>query len=379
MIYPILILIIFMLHILFPIQNIFFGVDSQLIFDIPVTYLWGPQVSYMILNLAMILVAFITLTTLIKTPIKLREYRYNTSRVRGLAVYYFFTYLVMLIMWYLILKHGFNYGAVAVDRVNYSFLIELRLFAYLGFLFLALNFPSSIVTSKSKVTIALFVLTVVIFQTRSILAEIFFIGIALYLTSSRDHFRFIHFCMIFPIFFLPNLFVFLRQDTNFIENFGELFQFEYLILINNILAASIEYAVANNEGNIEFFNQLFLVIPSPIRGLLNINAENNQFYADIAASGGVTSGGFSLIGQLYVYFGYLFIVPLGLLLIHLRFCYLNFFYLKPKTNFHQIAFPLVLAILVLGLRNDFGVVLKQIVQLFLVCSLLNLFLRAKVQ
>jgi hypothetical protein len=183
--------------------------------------------------------------------------------------------------------------------------------------------------------------------------------------------------MFLPVFFLPNLFVFLRQDTNFIENFGELFKFEYLILINNILAASIEYAGMSHEANLEFFNQLWLVIPSPIRGLLNINATNNQFYEGIAASGGVTSGGFSLIGQLYVYFGYLFIVPMGLLFIHLRFCYLNFFYLKPKTNFHQIAFPLVLSILVLGLRNDFGVVLKQIVQLFLVCSLLNLLLRAK--
>lgn len=366
-----------MLHILFPVQNIFFGIESQLLFGIPINYMFGHNESYTILVIAVMVVICILLTRLIQTPIRLNEYRYMTSYSRGLLVYYFFSYLVVTSIWFLILKHGFNYGLMAIDRSNYSIFIEMRIFAYLGYLFLVFNFPIQANSKFFKFTSLLFFVTVVLFQARSILAELFFIIGSVYLIQSKDRFSFVKFALILPVFFIPNLFIFIRQGSSLFENFGELFQFEYLILINNIMAASITYE--DISSNTDFFKQLFLIIPSPIRSLLEIEATNNNFYEDIAAIGNVTSGGFSLLGQLYIYFNYFFIIPIGILLLKLRYYYLHFFHVSPRVNFHQIAFPILLAIFILGLRNDFGVVLKQIIQLLIVCSFLNYYLRIKLR
>jgi hypothetical protein len=109
---------------------------------------------------------------------------------------------------------------------------------------------------------------------------------------------------------------------------------------------------------------LKLIIPSFLRNTLGIET-HKEILAYTALDAGSSGGGFSLLAELYMNFGYcscIFFVFAGMML-----SYFNnrIFYKKEVSLLYSIG-PLVYAYFILAFRNDLAVFIKQVVQLFII-------------
>jgi hypothetical protein len=365
------------MHILFPVLNIIYNVDSQEYFGMAITYNFDIETSYKILKLASVFIFITILVRFINFGTKHKEY----YRINYESILYLFAFINLVVTTAMIVhsfNNQFNYGLISGNRHEISFLIELRVLSLLMLIFILdnLNFYNK----KQKILIALSVLAysigILLFQTRGILAEFFVILFMISRIKKFDSFDFKILIITSVLIFMPNLFVYSRMGINFYENIDQLFSFEYLIVFNNILGAALDYQ--SRDFEFTFINQLWLIIPSFIRSILDLNSSNNEFYESVAANGGVTSGGFSLLGQLYIDFGIFYPLVIFVIMFIFHFHYKSFFLRKHNgLNFFNYIFPLFFLIIMLGLRNDFGVVLKQIFQLYIVAAFLNVFMRLK--
>ena len=147
------------------------------------------------------------------------------------------------------------------------------------------------------------------------------------------------------------------------------------MILDKFLGAAIDTGYQAKEA-LSFLPQLGLIIPSPIRNLLEIQATNTDYIEDLSEAAEVYGGGFSLVAQMYTDFGWFSPLVFGLL--GLLIGRVN--YQASKVGRVKLLYataPLLYSIFILTFRNDFGVFLKYTIQLFMMAVVLNFLLRIR--
>ncbi|ELI6450160.1 hypothetical protein RRM63_003562, partial [Photobacterium damselae] len=188
-------------------------------------------------------------------------------------------------------------------------------------------------------------------------------------------------CLFMP--FVPNLIVMFRfyKIYGWEDIFNYFFNFEYLTLFNLIVSEVIHRYTSYNDflfGS-TYLASLKLIIPSFLRELLSISVDRGADISNVRLDAGVSGGGFSLVGELYMNFGLFSFIPV--------FIYsfaLNSYLYKIVSKFNSgkyislfyCIFPLVLIMSILSLRNDTSSLIKYTLQLFIISGVFYIAFKA---
>jgi hypothetical protein len=293
-------------------------------------------------------------------------------------------YLVFFILFGLagIIKNGFNYHQLVAYREAFNILFEFRIVGHL----LISNFILSgkRFTNFQVFLLFLYIFILVAFQARSTIMEFVLIFGLSFVILKRDKIKMNYILILISLsLLLPNLFVIVRYwPLPFEEVVSNFFKFEYKLLFNLILIEAID---AYNEvmllGDTFLSSTFSLLVPSFLRGIFDITIVKSDIYADLSRDAGILGGGFSLLGELFINFGWyswIYFMLNGFVLSYWRGKLLKqcaFF--KESVNFMQSGYALFLAATILSFRNDLGVYMKYIFQLLIVMLILNLIYRRK--
>lgn len=267
---------------------------------------------------------------------------------------------------------GSNYWVLAEFRADYRFIFEARiLFLVPLILWVCENGPRK---RKSVFVFFLFYTSIIVlYQARSVVIEFLMVLIlALFYTRTAGFNKLwkkvvaLGALLVAPIFF--NLFVVVRYWSILgSESFNYVFLFEYLYLFNLIGLEFFERS-AHVETPMTVNNSLILLVPSFMREFLEIELQKSPVYQSLSSAAGVHGGGFSLPIEMFLNFGnYVFCLCL------LAGVMLGWVYKCSRLSRSPLILILYLFFLVyimLGLRNDMGVLLKQIVYLFFLSGFL---------
>jgi hypothetical protein len=177
---------------------------------------------------------------------------------------------------------------------------------------------------------------------------------------------------------VPNLIVLGRMgfpsDPELLMN--GLFSFEYSTLFNNILSEAILRG-REVHGGLTFIPDLILLIPSPLRALFGIQAATSDYQSILLSEAGVFGGGFSFVGEMYSNFAWLAPLVFGILGALIGKMNAGAARVGRVPVFYAVA-PLLYVSFILAFRNDFGVFLKTVIQLFIVAILIDILRRLRV-
>jgi hypothetical protein len=348
-----------------------FGIDSQQFAGGTIKFIFDTEHVYSILRLSAVSIFAMFLAFV--TPIKFvfPDHRINRKGVQ--AGFYIFAIPLLLFVFYKVTTSGFNYGIMATEREKYNFLIELRVIPYL--LFIQHASQRHISTSlffKIIAIVALF--SLIFFQARSILFEIFLIIACLHFRQTGDNFRLKYYLVPFLLIPISNISVAIRSGYTFDRYVEEAFKFEYLIIFNNIVAASFEYSMQDKLSWV--MERASLMLPSPLRSILGMGNPSNNMFLDVSSSANLTAGGFSYLANAYIIFGYYSFVFLYVIYLILEIFRRNFIRYK-VDNYLAYAFPIILSYFILAIRNDMGVLVKQLLQIIMLALIMNLVSRMR--
>ncbi len=271
-----------------------------------------------------------------------------------------------------------NYSSMVDIREKINFLIELRVIPLLLLSYLSLNteLPLWKVKPYNELFkyLILYGILVVFIQARSLLFEFGIIAIYPWLRFKKDKFKLKYVFLLYLLSIVPNLLILTRINpdlVNFhdIDTYKNIFSYEYSIYFNNILGETI-FSTNHFFYGKSLLTAFQLLIPSFLRESMGILIDKNML-SDISLDAGMTGGGFSLLAELYLNFGYFSILVFfvfGYLLANLN---VRAFYAKHVTIMYSTA-PLFYVYFVLAFRNDLGVFIKQVIQLFILAKLLDI-------
>lgn len=380
----------YLLHIDFLVQNIFFDAVGAYFFDYYISYNFNKRVAleslYFVLANGFCFSIFY-LINYRKAENAFLHLEKPHSECSGLPICLMNFSAVFIIIYILTLgvKTGFVYSEMAFARADSSFLFELRVIYLLLLSYLLLNInPSSFFFGRrfifSKLVFICYLVAVFSFQARSVVFELGIIIAFAFVMWSGDKLRLRYIALLLLMVAIPNLIVLGRlgpQDhLSFYQIFLNLFTIEYTVLVNNFLGAVIDSGL-NSYLNFSFLNQLWLIVPSFIRVFCGIDSGADPILIDFARIAGSYGGGFSLLGQLYYDFGWFTNLLFGLFGVFVGKLSSGASKVGRVSLFYATT-PLMLAMFFLSLRNDFGPLLKYTIQLFIVAEILALLLKIRV-
>ena len=372
---------VFMLHVNFLLKNIFLGRESAQFFNQTMTYNFDVATSILALQFVMLCMLGFYLGYKI-------IYRGNNFTYHNNSIYITRTttsvtaassVFIILYVLYAGYVSGFNYGLMHQFRSQNGFIFELRAIYLVLLSFHLLNIPIRILVKEKRyrwlrVTFVLYCIALISFKARSPMFEVFVVFLYSYAMWKKDKFKFKYVLVFSALLIFPNLLVMLRMSAaeDWQTFIASLFYFEYGTLLNNFLGAVIFYEVENEYAS--FASQIQLIVPSILRDLFEFTQPNYDYINRVSNLAEVSGGGFSLIAQVYSDFKFnsFFIF----FLIGLVIGWLN----KKASNigrvhlFYAIS-PLIYSMLILSLRNDFGVFFKYSIQIMILGLILEFFRR----
>lgn len=379
--------IFFILHVQFLLRNIFLGVDELNFFHFTMNYGFTREVAIesLLFSLSCAIafaVGYILFYRKRKVFSGIRVEAYSKVPHRELLMLN--TMGIMMITYLLVVmtSANFDYTAMVQIRETSGFIFELRMIFLLLLSHVLLNVPFKHLLmlrqfKPSIVIIFIYFICVLLFQARSAAFELGAVIAVSQLMWMGDKIKLKYIVFVFCVMLVPNLIVMGRLGVpgNFSELMSGLFSFEYSIVVNKFLSAAIDSGVETVQG-ISFVPSLQLLIPSPLRDLFGISVEKSGYYADIADAIDFHSGGFSLLAEMLSNFGWyapLFFGAIAILLGRM------FSRAARVGNVDLISAtaPLLYVAFVLAFRNDFGVFLKYVVQLFLIAFIFNFALKLR--
>lgn len=277
---------------------------------------------------------------------------------------------------------GFSYGPMTALRQDYGFIFELRIVLLLLLSHLLLNIPWREFLKNPKLKISRTILAVyffglLLFQARSAIFEFGACLIIPLLMWSGDKVQVKYLLMLSVMMIVPNVVVLGRIEIpdDPYELLDGLFSIEYTMILNQFLGAAIETGMRSKEA-LSFLPQFGLILPSPLRNLFDIQATNNDFILELSEYAKVYGGGFSLVAQMYTDFGWF--APIVFYLLGLLIGHTNYKASKVgRVKLIHATAPLLYSMFILSFRNDFGVLLKYSIQLFVVAAILNFLLKLR--
>lgn len=385
----IIIFIIFLLHIQFLCRNYFFDVSEGKFFEFPVEYLFKKDITFKSLVFSSLCALFFSWGYILVEKFNLNKKKY--LKVENLPVFKIekqeVNFIVLtglfqvIISLQLLISTNFNYQLIAEYIEVNNFLFELRFFYLLPLIHILLNITLKDFISLPKlrwvrIVTLLYFLCIIFLQARSKLFEFLFIFIFSYLIQSRDIFKVKHIFYAILALIIPNIIILGRlgvpDDSSTLIDV--LFSFEYSIIFNNALSAAIHQGFSFDKI-FTFSDSLPLIIPSPIRSLLDITVVKSKYYADISQDAGLNNGGFSLLAEMFTNFGWL--APGVFFLFG---SWLSFYIVKCKNNLGNINLrysiaPILYSTFVLAFRNDFGVFIKTIITVQIIAVFISYFFK----
>jgi hypothetical protein len=287
----------------------------------------------------------------------------------------------ILIVAALIVAGKGNYHEMVRVRQSMNFLIELRVFPLIAFSYI-LQFISKRTYKRYSYDLTLFGILIALFvivQARSLLVEVGCILAYYFCKRNKNKIKIKYIVILYILSILPNVVVLGRlsaeqADLSSVETWKNLFTYEYTVIFNNIVAE-----VIYSTKEIPYFSTILtsfgLMIPSFIREMLGITIDKEMINS-IANDAGVFGGGFSLFAELYLNFGWFALAVFFLLGSYLGNLDKKWFCAK-RIKLKEAIIPLIYSYIVLGLRNDLGVTIKQIIQIYVVVMIINIILRIK--
>lgn len=360
-----------LVHVLFCFMYLVFDVKSQDFAGQKIEFVFDEKSVYQILTIS--LISILAMIAAFITPLKITFRNRNLKRKRVEAGFYLFAIPLLIFLFYKIISSGGNYGIMATEREKYSFLIELRIIPYLLFIqYASQNYISMRHLVKFLTFIA--VLALILFQARSLLVEVIIIMMCLRLRQKNDKFQMKYYLIAFCFVPLSNISIALRSGYSLDKYISEMFKFEYLIIFNNIVAAAMKFEFNQKIDWIK--ERIFLILPSPIRKIIGIENPSNEMFLDVSAAANLTSGGFSYLANSYILFGYYSAIFLYLIYLTVEIVRRNYF-LSKVDNYLSYSFPLMLSCVLLAIRNDAGVLLKQLIQIIIIAMIMNMISRVR--
>ncbi|WP_188750935.1 O-antigen polymerase [Marinobacterium zhoushanense] len=380
--------IFFMIHIQFLVRKLILGTDRVDFFYFSNVYPFTNEIAvrslvYVLLCVFAFFLGFIFFRrNNIRNDFVYEPYDAGViKRIRAISTALLMSHAILTI--YIILVSDGSYGSITQIRKSFSFLYELRMIPLVMVCFIILNVKPSVLLRYKKnyffiFSILLYLAASWFIQARSIIFEILVCFAFAYFRWYGDRFRFRYFVYVFIILMIPNIMVMSRLDLerySFFELMVGLFSFEYSVIFNNILAASF-LRTEDFAWGVTFIPNLSLIIPSPIRDYFGIDYVNLDLYRSVAQFGGVYGGGFSMLGELYINFGWLgafFMFSFGCIYGRLTGKVMN----NIKVSLLLSGTPLYYSAFVLAVRNDLGIYFKYCVQLLVVTLILGMIFRSK--
>jgi hypothetical protein len=377
-----LLFVIYIVHIHFLLKNIFFDIDEAKFFMFTAKYGFDKNTAilsliYTILCISFFLFGF-SLIYKKKKTIPLYQHRFRGIKYELIIMNTLFFFLVIYIL-YAGISTKFNYGLMSQFRERTNFLFELRMIPLIFFSHITLNTPIKVLLKDdyfkgTRFIMIIYIISLLTFQVRSPLFELFFILFFSHLMWTGDKFKFKYLILLLLALIIPNIVILGRigipEDRDLLMD--GLFSIEYSMMLNKFLGTAMVYRDTLNDG-LSFLPQVTLIIPSPIRNLFGITADNNQFFLNVSDYAGIHGGGFSLLAQTYIDFGwYSFIL----------FFVLGFFIGKMINGASKVGnvslvysvAPMIFGLFLLTLRNDLGVFIKYSIQSIFIAAFLRIFI-----
>ena len=378
---------IYLLHIQFLIQNIFFGLDEVSFFGYSIKYQFDVSIAQeSLLYSALCLVAFVVgykifyrVRSKSAAPLALSvDLSGCKNEIRWLN---FFGIVVTSYMVIVIVMTGGVYSSMTLIRASSGFILELRMFYLLLLTHVMLNVPLNQFLSDrafriTRLTLLAYVVAVVLFQARSNLFEVATVLLIPWLIWNGDKIKFKYLGFLFFAMFIPNIIVLGRigLEGDFWTIADQVFSFEYTMLLSKFLGAAIANP-AEMDG-LSFVSQLVLLVPSPLRDLFDFAPISYEFFNLLSEEAGVSGGGFSLFAQLYSdfrWFGPIVLLLFGCLIGRAigqgRF--------PGRVSILSSVGPLLYGGFLMAIRNDFGVLIKYSIQLFIVAFVLHYIVKTR--
>lgn len=380
--------IFFIFHIQFLVRNLFFGVDESQFFDFTLTYQFDHHIALQSLLFTLACAGCFALfyklayhasanhTTIKEGLVDLRGYRRELLllNIMGMSMV---TYILVLGG-----LTGFSYGPMTLLRESSNFVFELRMVFLILLSHVLFNVPWKQFLSRPELKSArwvsvLYFTALLLFQARSAVFELAVVVIFPLLMWAGDKVKLKYILVMLSLLIIPNLIVLGRLGIpdNPYDLVKGLFSIEYTTMLDNFLGAAISGGYTPPNG-FSFLPQLGLLIPSPLRSLFDMTVVQTDFFDSLSDSAGVFGGGFSLLAQSYVDFGWFSPLIFGLLggligRMNNRTARVG------HAKLVYAAAPLLYAAFLLAFRNDIGVFLKYTLQLFLVSFLLGMILKQR--
>lgn len=296
------------------------------------------------------------------TPYVIKEKFFSHILISLLYIFIVINFSVFISSW------G-NYANINEIKQSYNFIFELRVLINILFLFIILNHIK--ISAHLKILTFFYFISICALQARSIIFEFIFTVTIPFLITKKINLKIFLLLCIAP--FIPNLIVAFRfiNTYSITEILNYLFSFEYLTLFNLIVSEVIlRYSDAHDFllGS-SYSNAIALVIPSFIRDIFDISINPNVEIDAVRYAAGVHGGGFSLVGELFMNFGYYSIIFVFLYSIIVN-SFLYRIILKyssyMKISFIECIIPLILIMTILSLRNDTSPLIKYTIQLLII-------------
>lgn len=377
------VIIFFLLHIQFLLRNLLLGIDEIQFFDFVITYPFDRTVAFESLLFSALCTLAFSLGYLGAKKVTASSILSKTSvpSLPSHSVLLLANLSSLIPIGYMLgigFSTGFDYGAMVAIRESGTFILELRMIFVLLLSYILLNsgvknFFRLSYFKSTRWILYVYVLSSFLFQARSVSFEILAVILFAHIVWQKDRIRPAYIIAIIGSLLIPNIIVMGRlgipgDPEKFLSS---LFSFEYSVLINKFLSAAIESGVQVDKYS--FAPTLQLILPSPIRDALGWSVQKADYYDEISGLAGITSGGFSLLAEMYSNFGWnSLIVFLGAGAVM---GYLNSKAMRiGRISLPVAVAPMLYASFILTFRNDLGVFLKYNIQIFIVACMLQIFL-----
>lgn len=372
--------VLFLLHILSYFYWLYNGSLDYVFFGSLIKYPYSDQIikETYAFNF-MIFLSYLLGIFLAKFLYKKKKNKIITTSFLSLKETSFSRILLFLLYFYIIINFSTffsswgNYGNINKIKESYNFIFELRVLINIFFLYIILNHIK--LSLHLKILALFYFLSICVLQARSVIFEFLFIIAIPFLITKKLNLKI--FLCITP--FIPNLIVAFRfvNIYSITEIINYLFSFEYLTLFNLIVSEAILKYSDMHElllGS-SYSNSIALVIPSFIRDIFDISVASNIEIDTVRYAAGVHGGGFSLIGELFMNFGYysvifvfLYSIIINSFLYRIVWKYSSYI----KISFIECIVPLILIMTILSLRNDTSPLIKYTIQLLFISGFIML-------
>ena len=381
--------IFFVFHIQFLLKNIFWGVEDAKFFMFVMHYPFSHQVAIQSLWFVLacaggfwigykLAYRFERKSDLLDPTFDWRKWRYE------LRIFNIMGILMISYIGIVGAISGFSYGPMTMIKESYGFVFELRmvyllLLAHLLFNITWREFLKKPELKWSRIILVFYFIGLLLFQARSAIFELAVCVLIPLLMWAGDKVRVKYILIILAMLIIPNIIVLGRigiPDDPY-ELIDGLFSLEYTMILDKFLGAAIDTGFRAKEA-LSFLPQIGLILPSPIRNMLGIQATNTDFILELSESAEVFGGGFSLVAQMYSDFGWF--APIVFCLLGLFIGRMN--YQATKVGQVKLIYataPLLYSMFILTFRNDFGVFIKYTIQLYVVAAILNFLLKVRLK